>query len=302
MSLKNVFLAGLATLALLGWEGARAQGPAGPYGDAPAPQGGDGAAVPPGTYRGPACLSPWLVYACEDCCGALDDHNPMRTELYLRVGGTVPYGDGVLADSIDSGFAIQGGGRGLFFNRRGDAAWTIDLGLTNLNNPADSGAATVTLFNLPFQSAGVLGTGQTIPEPVISAQIGALNRTYVNLGGGREWYLLGGACGTRDTPEPAFWRIGIDAGGRWGTSKLQLRNIDAVGETQPVTPVKRHLTDTIGAVYVALHSDVDIPCGCCVFQAGFRTEWDYTWSDILQIQNDSDVMSVNLLFNVGVRY
>ena len=63
-----------------------------------------------------------------------------------------------------------------------------------------------------------------------------------------------------------------------------------------------HLTDTIGGVYASLHSDLDIPCGCCVFQLGFRAEWDYTWSDILQIQNKSDVQDINLMVSLGVRY
>ena len=65
----------------------------------------------------------------------------------------------------------------------------------------------------------------------------------------------------------------------------------------------KHRTDTIGAAYVAGHTDLDIPCGgCCVFQVGLRAEFDYTWSDILQIQNKSDVQDINLLLSFGVRY
>src|SRR5262249_10679335 len=83
-----------------------------------------------------------------------------------------------------------------FFNRLGDAAWTVEMSLSNFNNPARDPGAMVALHNVPFnliqngQSAG------TQVEPNVSARTRSLNRTYVSLGGGREWYLLGGAAGT----------------------------------------------------------------------------------------------------------
>ena len=70
----------------------------------------------------------------------------------------------------------------------------------------------------------------------------------------------------------------------------------------PRTPYAYYRTDVIGAVYAAIHSDVDIPCGCCTFYGGIRAEFDHTWSDVLQIQNKSDLGGINLLFSVGVRY
>ena len=33
-----------------------------------------------------------------------------------------------------------------------------------------------------------------------------------------------------------------------------------------------------------------------------RSEYGYTWSDILQRQNDGDIQEVSLLFNLGVRF
>jgi hypothetical protein len=47
---------------------------------------------------------------------------------------------------------------------------------------------------------------------------------------------------------------------------------------------------------------VEIPCHCCVFTAGIRTEYGYTWCDILQSQNRTDVQDINLLITVGVRF
>jgi hypothetical protein len=319
MSLKKVILTSLV-LALLGRGSVHAQSPAGPPGDtggAVVPDvaaGGGGAPPVVGSFHGPAGLSPWLLGPdCPDCCGPLSDRNPMKTELFFRAGWTIPTGDGVLSHSITSGPAFEGGGRALFFNHPGDAAWTVEASLSNYENESGSTPATVLLLNVPFnaltvqngqasQSLGTVVAGQ------VTARIRDLDRTYASLGAGREWYLFGGAAGTRDTPHPASWRVGFDGGGRWGTAKLQIDNINGSNFSTPpaganaFTPQKNHLTDTLGAVYVAAHTDVDIPCGCCTFQVGFRAEVDYTWSDILQVQNKSDIISTNLMLSVGVRY
>jgi hypothetical protein len=58
----------------------------------------------------------------------------------------------------------------------------------------------------------------------------------------------------------------------------------------------------MGGAYVAVHSDLEYPCGCCIFQLGFRVEWDYTWTDILQSQNKGDLQDLNFLVNLGVRF
>jgi hypothetical protein len=263
----------------------------GPGGTTPPGMPAPGTGVPYTSVRGPIELSPWIQGEQPGCCGPVGDHNPLRFELYTRSGWSFPIGDGQLEDSIDSGWMIQGGARALFFDDAGNAAWTVDLGLTNIYNYGGDDPPTVILRNVPnplVQSGQVVDP--TIP-PIIGVapvQVKHLNRTFVNLGGGREWYLYGSAVDTRDGTG-AVWRVGLDAGGRWGTNKAQITFLG-------------HLTDTIAGVYAAAHSDMDIPCGCCVFQVGLRLEWDYTWSDVLQVQNKSDVESLNLLFNVGVRY
>ena len=35
---------------------------------------------------------------------------------------------------------------------------------------------------------------------------------------------------------------------------------------------------------------------------GVRLEWDYTWMDILQHQNNSDLQDINLILNTGFRF
>jgi hypothetical protein len=101
---------------------------------------------------------------------------------------------------------------------------------------------------------------------------------------GREWWLTGPAN------NPGLrWRFGVDAGGRYGTSRLDLHEA-------------RHRTDVIGGAFAAAHTDLEWPCGgCCTFLVGFRGEWDYVWSDIIP-GSDGDSQDVNLLVTFGVRY
>jgi hypothetical protein len=110
------------------------------------------------------------------------------------------------------------------------------------------------------------------------------NRTFANLALGGEWYLSGPATCNHRT-----WRSGFDVGGRWGTAKMDLTGI-------------QHRTGVLTGVFAAVHSDLEIPCGCYLFFAGVRAEWGYTFSDILQSQNDADVMDVNLMLTAGVRF
>jgi hypothetical protein len=143
------------------------------------------------------------------------------------------------------------------------------------------------------------GANKAGPDTIAAqgVSIEDLNRTFFNVGFGRDWYLFGEAptylnrgCGENGCGcGGPVWRIGVDGGGRYGTAKLEVNQV-------------RHRTDTIAAMYVGAHSDVEVPCGCCIFQAGIRVEYDYTWMDILQEQNDADVQGINLLFTIGTRF
>jgi hypothetical protein len=120
--------------------------------------------------------------------------------------------------------------------------------------------------------------------PRVDVTVRNLNRTFANLGFGREWYLVGTGHGGGPT-----WRVGFDAGGRWGTANLNTHELP-------------HRTDVIGGAWASVHSDVEMPYGGFIFFGGFRFEWDYTWSDILQIQNNSDIQDVNFMFSGGWRF
>jgi hypothetical protein len=338
MSVKNIGLATVVAV-LFGVSTANAQYVAPPAGNletntVPSAYGNPDLPVTPSTVnQGPITLSKWIVGTCPDCCGPIGGCGPIEMELYMGLGWSFPIQGPVFGHTLDIGWDIQGGARSLFFNTTRDAAWTADLSISNIfnqgqesqrqfelrhiiipiNNNNNANLATTGLFDfipgrkVPFIANGPLPAPPSIFSParahplvpefkVHGVTIKDLNRTFVNLAGGREWYLYGnaekcdGTCSTCGEGGPSFkWKAGFDVGGRYGSAKLELH------ET-------RHRTDTIGGVLIGLHSDVEVPCGCCcIFQAGVRVEWDYTFMDILQ-NNITDVQDVNLLFTAGVRY
>jgi hypothetical protein len=227
------------------------------------------AVAAPTNFHQSAGLSDWILYRRHDCCdGPLGGDPPFGNELYLRVGPCFPL-SGRMGDVLETGWAIQGGARALCYNPSETAAWVVDASLSNYNN---DGNRPDVRFPITFGD----GSSQQV-------SVTGFNRTFVTLGGGHEWYL-----GGRSKDEGNTWRVGLDGGGRYGTAKADFREI-------------RHRTDVIGGVYVAGYADFELPISsCCVFFGGVRTEWSYTWSDILQRQ--SDVQDLNVLFTLGVNY
>ncbi len=307
MSVKIVCLSGLV-VTCLGLAAVRGQDPASPlsvnsHGPPPyVPSGsplgpqettppGPGGPVPPPPTLGP--LDPpdtWLVYprGC-NCCGPVGANGPLGYEIYLRTGVNVPVGGGAFGNTgvLDTGWAIQGGARVLFFDPDRERAWTLDLGVLNINNNSIDTAHVFTLHNIPArtQQQGSLTPTTTI-IPDLNVTVAGLNQTFAVLTAGREWWLIGSGANTYNG---LSWRAGIDAGGLYGTAKLDLNEI-------------RHRTDTLGGLTVGLHTDLEYPCGCVILQAGFRVEYSYIWNDLLQEQNPSDIQYLNFLGCLGVRF
>jgi hypothetical protein len=306
MSGTKTFLSGLM-VALLSAGVARAQGPAPFTGPAPVPAA-EGAGAGPGLFTGSFAThngnggpwngnggdvdgapvgdrrSSWLIHPrSPGCCGPLGGDGPIGYEVYARSGISVPMGH-VYGDILTVGWAIEGGGRVLFFNPAVDAAWTVDLGMSNVHYNTDKGRF-VTLLNLPTR---ITVLGQTVNSTIPSLDVvpSGLNQTFVNLALGRECYLMGsGDCTSNETR----WRAGVDVGGRLGTDKGDVHNF-------------HHLTSYAHGAFIALHSDLEIPCSCCIIYAGVRGEYGYVWSDVLQRQNNSDIQTINLLFTLGTRF
>jgi hypothetical protein len=220
----------------------------------------------------------------------------------------VPVGGDIFGHVLTTGWEIQGGGRTLFFEPELRKAWTVDASVSSIWNNGQHGDRTFPLHLLVQTGATnpVTGNPQVFHADV-QGQLRSMNRTAVNLAFGREWFLLGNAsscaCGQRS------WRIGIDGGGSYGSAAVMM-NIDTVpgvpavaaDGTLSVVHLLRRRSSVFGTAFAGLHSDLEIPMGCCIYYAGFRAEWGYTWSSILQAQNPGDIMDVNLLFEVGVRF
>jgi hypothetical protein len=283
----NVKSVASALLIGLGWACAVAQGqqtemPAPGTQPPPIRSNGDATApLPPGAAPwapaepGLSGLSDWILYRRPSCCSA-GPCWPLFGELYLRVGPSIPFGGHFLGRELIVGWTLEGGVRGLFFNQEMTSAWVIDAGIVNSNNGALSPGTPTTLnIFLPNGAGGVAKTKKDVT-------IQDYNRTFVSLGLGKEWYLW----------EPANapgckWRVGFDSGGRWGTSSMTFHEI-------------RHRTNVIYGSYLALHTDLEVPCSCCTLLFGARCEWAYTWNSILQRISDNE--EVNFLLTFGVRY
>jgi hypothetical protein len=244
------------------------------------------APVPPPPDAGPSplpLLSRWITGPQCDCCGPFSGKT-IGYEVYLRNGVSLPFGGSVVAKDLDPGWVIQGGARVLFFNPTKLAAWTVDLSISNVYNHAH-GENKATLNNIIVPGpSNIFGqsTAQVIPS--IDVTFNRFNRTFFNAAFGREWYLWDPA-----NSNGCMWRAGIDLGPRYGTGKLDLNEL-------------QHRTHVFGGVFISLHTDIEWPCGACIYQAGFRAEWDYTFSEILQSQNNADVQDVNLMLHFGVRF
>lgn len=280
--LLNIVALGLLSTSLLSAQ----QPPSDPnylYDDTPetSPAGEPGQ-VPGPAYQ-PASLSSWILYpraknCCEGCASG-----PIEVEVYLRAGPSFPIGGGDINGAMNVGWMIQGGGRTLLFAPSTADAWVLDFGISNMSNNIVNHNTPITLRNVTTTNA----FGVPTIQPTFNVTLNGLNRTFVNMSIGREKYLWGGAESRCDGGR--YWRWGWDVGGRYGTGRVTLNEL-------------QHDDDVMGGFFVAIHSDLEFPCGACIFQLGIRLEYDYIWSDILQRQNDSDTQDLNLLFTTGWRF
>lgn len=236
-------------------------------------------------------LSEWILFPRDfGCCGPTGNSKsgPIILETYFRTGVEYTVGGGIFNRVLNTGWNIGGGGRSLFFNPEADNAWVIDLGISNTHYNSNDRSIVATLFNLPYLDRSGQdfnqGANRAIIVPAVNVGIIALNTTFVNLSGGKEIYLRGNALNKENS-----WRVGGDVGGRYGSGKAEFVGFP-------------HLKDTIGGVFLSLHSDLQIPFGKVSLIAGLRVEWDYIWNGVLQSQNNSDLSNINLLYSGGIQF
>lgn len=201
----------------------------------------------------------------------LGANGPVGEDLYFRTGPSIPFGKSALAKNLDTGWNATVGGRSLFFNPEGSAAWVIDAHLSYTYNNA-SGQGIVFLKDEP-------------------TTIRALTRWGVGLGVGRDWF----------SNNPGFvmnqWDLnfsyGIDAGARWGTGHTDFN------PTSEIEGYRRN-HDIFGQSFVSLHAGAELPMGGWTLLMGGRAEWNYTFSDL--VPANGSLHGVDLLFQIGVRY
>ncbi len=338
MSVKQIGLSGLCWLLCgLGWLHAQspADGPMNPYGPSlyssglsregseaptnpvtsstgtgplssafrPAPAGvnAEGIAIDEGSPPPPPMVpiplappySPYLNYPHSPCCcGPIGKcGGPFGYDVFLRSGLIFPIGSSIFDKVLQTGWEIEGGGQLYMFNKPQTAAWIATMSVANFYNGTGNFNIPVTLFNVPVElppaanSAFPVRTIKTFPS--LELTVNYLNMTFANLYIGREWWL----CGSADPGQTTGlnWRVGFDSGGRWGSAKIAFNEI-------------QHRTGVVGGVDCAIYSYLEYPFRCGIPFAGVRFEYNYIWTGLLQRQNPGDFQSLNLLFQLGVRF
>ncbi len=235
-------------------------------------------AQPPPTNLQAIAPSSWVYQqpaACAggSCCGPIGGNGPINSELYMRSGVSFMLSNTAFANSLKPGFEIMGGGRSLFFNRAGDRAWVVDLGVSYTYN--DGKPTNAFTFN-------------TIP-----VTLRGLTRSGVSLGFGHDWFLFG--PGNVGSSGGINLRYGIDGGVRLGTSHLDMNIVNTDNG------YLRH-QDVYGSAFAGIHVGVEVPLGAWTFLAGVRGEYSYTAMGDLLPGVNADLHDLNALFTIGLRY
>lgn len=240
-------------------------------------------AAPAGSFP---MLSSWLRYSRPDCCCPVGGDGPIQTELFLRTGPSLVIGGGILNRALETGWEIGGGGRSLFFNPDMSAAWTLEANVVYFYNQANAGNI-IPIVDQPNPQPTPPGSA---PPNVVATphHLRELHRTNVNVNVGREWFYT-----YQSGDWKLGWRYGLDAGGSLGTVRADFQ----------MMALRPHRTGILYGETVALHTDLEIPRGCCTTVAGFRLEYEHdSMPRVVQRQNNGNLSSLNFLLNLGVRY
>lgn len=256
------------------------QPPIGKYGVPPPSVEG----LPPGSVTSPWCGARPAGW----CCGPTGRNGPIGYELYTFTGPNQVIGGDDFSKTLNTGWTVGGGGRSLFFNRPGDAAWVLDLGLSYTYNQGDATDVLGVFTPAPLDTT----TNQpTAPDQVNSFRVRGLARTNFNVAIGRDWFLNGpgnnGSTGNN-------CRVGTAFGGAWGTSHVDL---------VPVADVTNYLrkSGVTHGIFGSAHADWERPVGGWVLFFGGELRLGYTWADLVPPVG-SDILDLNFLLRLGVRY
>lgn len=233
----------------------------------------------PGTVHSPAC-------GPDGCCGPFGADGPITYELYGRTGPALVVGGSELSGRLNTGWMVSGGANTFFFNSTRDAAWVLDTGISyTYNRGRQERGGPLDVHTPPFNPA-------TQPDGLQPHLVRGLHRTSFNFGLGRDWWMSGPGVVGQAAQSNSRW--GVDTGGRWGTS-----HVDLVPTADLGNYLRRR--SIFHSVYIGAHADWEQPMGNWIFFAGVRGEFDYTFLNVVP-PNGSDIVGVNLLFQMGVRY
>jgi hypothetical protein len=245
--------------------------------------------APPGAPAG-SYGSPWYTDG-PGCGGPIGGHGLVAYDVYWMTGPSLPFGSGAFTDRLHLGWEVAGGGRTLFFNPAGDAAWALDLGLSYTYNRG-SNDDFLDVFTRTPPLTGLNNQVIAQPDQFRTVRIRALHRTSFNFGVGHDWFLWGNALPGGE--EGWNLRAGVDVGGRWGTA-----HVDMVPFDEPGGYSRRQ--KVFHGTYIAFHSNCERPFGGWILFAGSRVEWSYDWMDIVPPLK-GDVQNINMLLTAGVRF
>jgi hypothetical protein len=249
-----------------------------------------GALAPGGLSTG-AYPSPWYTDG-PGCCGPLGRNGQIAYELHAETGPSLVFGSGEFTDRLKTGWIISGGGRTLFFNPAGSAAWTVDLGLSYTYNRGSSSDFSDVFIRQPATQNATTGAAVFHPDILTTTRIRGLDRTSFNFAAGRDWFLWGPG----NPGGESAWNIraGLDVGGRWGTGHVDLVPNNAANAYSRRQGVYH-------GVYVDAHINAEVPVGGWIWVSGFHVQYGYDWSNIIPPLN-GDIQNVNLLVNTGFRF
>jgi hypothetical protein len=243
----------------------------------------------PGVHPKGTVTSPWC--GGHPCGGPVGGNGPLTYEAVMFTGPSLPVAGGSFSGRLSVGWSVGGNVRTLWFNEPGTAAWVLDLGLSFTYNRGESTPEhRLQVFTpRPRNTAGELEG----PDELVVHTIRGLSRTTLGFGIGRDYFFNGaGFVGGFDALNGRF---GVDAGGRWGTSHVDLVPLNSVENNY----LRR--TGITHGVYIGTHLNWEVPMGSWIFTSGVRTEWEYLWTNVIPPHN-GDIVSVNILLTAGIRF
>lgn len=240
---------------------------------------GTSTTYPPGTVHSPACGPDG------QCCGPVGANGPLTYELYFRTGPSLVIGGSEFSGRLNTGWQVGGGARTLFFNTSRDAAWVLDTGISyTYNRGRQERGGPLNVHTPPIN----VGAADGITPNLVRG----LHRTSFNFALGRDWWMNGPGSVESETKWNSRW--GVDVGGRWGTSHVDL---------VPTADLGNYLRkrSVFHSVVLGTHAGWERPMGNWILFAGVRGEFEYTFLNVVP-PNGSDIVGLNLLFQTGVRY